>query len=250
MNVDSQAAKPRLVDYKAHYQADAEAIVDPQSLDPVRRASEHRRLETLVRLLGIRRGERLLDIGCGSGWLGYCCHHRGGRVWAMDIGFRGVEGAKTRFPQAAAYQVGDLYDLPFAAASFDAVIFSEVIEHLEDINGALAEAVRVLRPGGRLLVSVPYRETIVDHLCIHCNKLTPANAHLHRFDEAVLAGYFKRQELEISKVRLMTNKLLEMGGFPRFSSGWPYAAWWLVDATLNKIVPKPAFLCMIGVNGD
>ena len=72
MNVDSQAAKPRLVDYKAHYQADAEAIVDPQSLDPVRRASEHRRLETLVRLLGIRRGERLLDIGCGSGWLGYC----------------------------------------------------------------------------------------------------------------------------------------------------------------------------------
>ena len=61
---------------------------------------------------------------------------------------------------------------------------------------------------------------------------------------------FKRQELEISKVRLMTNKLLEMGGFPRFSSGWPYAAWRLVDATLNKIVPKPAFLCMIGVNGD
>ena len=48
----------------------------------------------------------------------------------------------------------------------------------------------------------------------------------------------------------MTNKLLEMGGFPRFSAGWPYAAWRLGDATLNKIVPKPAFLCMIGVNGD
>ena len=250
MSTKIQQKNNRLVDYKAHYQTDAEAIVDPLALAPVRRASEDRRMETLVRILALRPGERLLDIGCGSGWFGDRCQRQGVAVWAMDIGFRGVAGAKVRFPQAASYQVGDLYFLPFAAASFDAVVLSEVVEHLEDIDSALAEARRVLRPGGRLLVSVPYRETIVDHLCIHCNQLTPANAHLHCFDEATLAAYFHRQNLQIRKMQLMTNKLLELSGFPHFSARWPYAAWRLVDALLNKIVRKPAFLCVVGTDGD
>ena len=249
MSENTQREKNRLVDYKVHYQTDAEAIVDPQGLDPVRRASEDRRMETLRRLLELRPGERLLDIGCGSGWFGDRCHRHGIDVWAMDIGRSGVAGAKTRFPQAATYQVGDLYFLPFAAASFDAVVLSEVVEHLEDIDAALAEARRVLRPGGRLLVSVPYRETIVDHLCIHCNQLTPANAHLHRFDEATLAAHFRRQKFAIREVHLMTNKLLELGGFPHFSARWPYAVWRLVDALMNKVVRKPAFLCIVGANG-
>ena len=250
MSANIQSAKSRLVDYKAHYQADAEEIVDPASLDPVRRASEYRRLQTLVRVLDLRRGERLLDIGCGSGWLGDYCQRQGAIVCAMDIGFSGVAGAKLRFPQAADYQVGDLYYLPFAAASFDAVVLSEVVEHLEDIDAALAEARRVLRAGGRLLVSVPYRETIVEHLCIHCNQRTPADAHLHRFDEAILAAHFQRQGLQIRQVRLMTNKLLELGGFPRLSVRWPYAVWRATDALVNKVVSKPAFLCMLGSSGD
>lgn len=235
----------QLSDYKLHYQADAEAIVDPQALDPRRRASEERRLETLVRLLGLQPGERVLDVGCGSGWLGACCQRRGAIVCAMDLGWVGVAGAKARFGEAA-YQVGDLYHLPFAAECFDAVVLSEVVEHLEDIDAALAEARRVLRPQGRLVVSVPYRETIVEHLCIHCNKLTPAHAHLHRFDEETLAAYLRRQGFAIGAVRLTTNKLLELVG----SAGWPYAAWRVADGILNKIVPKPAFLCMVGVRGD
>ena len=248
MSPNTQLDHNRLVDYKTHYQTDAEAIVDPEALDPVRRASEDRRMETLLRLLEVQPGERLLDIGCGSGWFGDRCQRKGVDVWALDIGRTGVAGAKARFPQAATYQVGDLYYLPFATASFDAVVLSEVVEHLENIDAAIAEARRVLRPGGRLLVSVPYRETIVDHLCIHCNQLTPANAHLHRFDEATLGEYFLRQNLQICKVRLMTNKLLEMGGFPRFSASWPYAFWRVADAFMNKVVPKPAFLCILGVS--
>ena len=176
MSAKTQLKKNRIGDYKAHYQMDAEAIVDPEALDPVRRASEDRRMEPLLRLLEMRRGERLLDIGCGSGWFGDRCQRQEVAVWAMDIGHTGVAGAKARFPHAGTYQVGDLYFLPFASGSFDAVVLSEVVEHLEDIDSAIAEARRVLRPGGRLLVSVPYRETIVDHLCIHCNQLTPANA--------------------------------------------------------------------------
>lgn len=243
----TSSPRGRLKDYKAHYRADAEAIVDPRALESGRRASEQRRLETLVRMLAPRPGESVLDIGCGSGWLGACCQPRGARVCAMDIGRVGVSGARARFPEAASYQVGDVYHLPFAAESFTAVALSEVIEHLEDIDAALAEARRVLLPGGRMVVSVPYRETIVEHLCIHCNRPTPANAHLHRFDREALTACLERQGLEIRAVRLMTNKLLELAGFPRLSAGWPYPAWRLADAFLNRIVPKPAFLCMLGI---
>ena len=138
MSSDTQSTQSRLDDYKAHYQADAEAIVDPQQLDPVRRASENRRLDAIVRMLAPSRDQRLLDIGCGSGWLGERCRPLGVAVCAMDIGFTGVSGAMARFPQAAAYQVGDLYYLPYADARFDAVVLSEVVEHLEDIDAALA----------------------------------------------------------------------------------------------------------------
>ena len=247
MAPSTKSPQGRLSDYKAHYRADAEAIVDPRALESGRRASEQRRLETLVRLLALGRGERVLDIGCGSGWLGACCRRRGASVCAMDIGLVGVAGARARFPEAASYQVGDVYHLPFAAESFAAVALSEVIEHLEDIDAALAEARRVLQPGGRVVVSVPFRETIVEHLCIHCNRPTPANAHLHCFDREALAACLRRQGLEIKAVRLMTNKLLELAGFPRLSAGWPYPAWRLADAAMNQIVPRPAFLCMLGV---
>ena len=239
------AKDEKLVDYKAHYQADAEAILDPEELTPLRRTSEYRRLTGLVGLLRLQPGEKLLDSGCGSGWLAALAQRAGARVWAMDIAPAGVSAARERFPDAGFFQVGDGYHLPFAAASFDALVLSEVVEHLEDIEAAFAEVRRVLRPGGRVLVSVPYRETILQHLCIHCNQFTPANAHLHRFDEKKLADYLESQGLAVEQVLLLTNKLLELAGFPRWSRRWPYCCWRFFDWLFNKLTGKPAFLCLL-----
>ena len=125
------AKDEKLVDYKAHYQADAEAILDPEELTPLRRTSEYRRLTGLVGLLRLQPGEKLLDSGCGSGWLAALAQRAGARVWAMDIAPAGVSAARERFPDAGFFQVGDGYHLPFAAASFDALVLSEVVEHLE-----------------------------------------------------------------------------------------------------------------------
>ena len=239
--------KRQLADYRSHYRADAAAIQDPQALHPVRQASENRRLETLVRLLDIGQGQRLLDIGCGSGWLADRCQRQGAVVNGMDIALLGVAAARRRFPGVGAYEVGDIYYLPFADGSFDGVILSEVVEHLEDIDGALAEVVRVLAKGGKLLVSVPYRETIVEHLCIHCNHLTPANAHLHAFDQDKLAALLRAQGLQPQKTVLMSNKGLEVIGFPQWSRQWPYWAWRGVDHLCNRIVGKQSYLCILAV---
>ena len=84
---------------------------------------------------------------------------------------------------------GDCRSLPFSDASFDVVVAFEVIEHLENWRGLLAEARRVLTPGGRLLVSTPnkvyYQQT----------RTTPNLYHVHEFDydefRGELAKFFK-----------------------------------------------------------
>ncbi|MEE2658980.1 MAG: class I SAM-dependent methyltransferase [Candidatus Latescibacterota bacterium] len=239
------SAPQRLASYKEHYRTDASLIRDPEALDPVRSSSEARRLEVIARRLAPLRGLRLLDMGCGSGWFADLCHRRGARVVACDIAPTGVAAARRRFPDAGAFAAGDIYDLGFASASFDAVVLSEVVEHLERPQAGVKEAVRLLCPGGRLAITVPYRESIVEHLCVHCNRLTPANAHLHCFDEERLDEAIEGAGLRVRARLKMTNKLLELSGFPQASRHWPFWLWRACDRLCSQVVRRPAFLLVI-----
>jgi SAM-dependent methyltransferase len=247
LEIDDSITKNKLTDYRAHYETDADAIDDPHALEPSRYHSEKRRLETLLRSLPLRDGIRVLDVGCGSGWFAKACAETGATVWASDLSRRGVRGARDRYPAAGLFQVGDVYHMAFADSSFDIVLLSEVLEHLEDIDRALAEVVRVLRPGGQLLASVPYRENIVRHLCVHCNQFTPANAHLHRFDEHGLGDLLRRSGLEPQRQILLNNKLLELTRFPLRSAWMPHALWRAFDRFCNMAIGRPGFLSILAV---
>ena len=238
-----------LKDYREHYRADAELIEDPAALPPVRFASETRRLESVVRMVGAAVGCALLDIGCGSGWLARQCSQRGALVTASDIAPRGVAGARARFPDAGSFVAADVYHMPMRSESFDAIILSEVLEHLEDVDSALSEVWRLLRPGGRAVVTVPFRESVVYHLCIHCNQNTPANAHLHSFDEGLLQR-LDRSGLSVRATRLLSNKLLELIGFPHLSRHWPYWCWKGLDWLCNRFAGKAAFLLILTEKAD
>ena len=234
-------------DYLTHYQRDALAIVDPTALDPASQAAEERRVQTLVRLLAPRQGEQLLDLGCGSGWLAAECARAGARVCAADVAWQGVAAARRRYAALTRVTVADGYHLPLGTAVVDAAVLSEVLEHLAQPERALAEVARVLRPGGRLLVCVPYRERILWHLCIHCNQLTPANAHLRSYDAGDLRQCLETAGLRPGPAVFLHHKGLALFSFPRLSLRWPYLGWRLVDRLANAMVHRPAYVAMVGV---
>jgi SAM-dependent methyltransferase len=121
--------------------------------------------------LGLRAGMTLLDLGCGEGRHAFEGFRRGASVIAVDRGASEVattkhwlgaiagagEAGRTGDGGAARYEVvrGDLLYLPFPDASVDRVIASEVLEHIPDDATAMAEIFRVLKPGGRVAVTVP-----------------------------------------------------------------------------------------------
>jgi len=117
--------------------------------------------------LGVRPGDRLLDLGCGFGRHAYQAARLGAEVVALDAGadevsaVRDTLGAMADAGELDAEEArvgavqGDALSLPFASASFDRVIASEVLEHIPDDSAAMAELARVLRPGGSMAVTVP-----------------------------------------------------------------------------------------------
>ena len=87
---------------------------------------------------------RVLDVGCGNGFIAYHLNALGHSVTGIDL------GAATEAP--IPYAAFNGRELPFEDASFDAVIFSFVLHHSQNIAGLLAEARRVLRPDGRIVI--------------------------------------------------------------------------------------------------
>ncbi|MFH8367575.1 class I SAM-dependent methyltransferase [Streptomyces sp. NPDC018031] len=98
----------------------------------------------------------VLDIGCGDGSAAAVAipYLRGHRVIGVDWSQDALRRAAPRLPAVVRGELSD-GGLPFASGSADAVVFSEVIEHLVDPDAALDELRRVLRPGGHLLLSTP-----------------------------------------------------------------------------------------------
>jgi len=108
-------------------------------------------------------GDRALDVGCGDGYLIARASETSGFVVGVDPEPTGVALARDRLRGRPGCHVivGRGSELPLPSGSFDAVLLADVIEHLEDPDACLAEAVRVLRPGGAIAVTTPRR--LPDH---------------------------------------------------------------------------------------
>ncbi len=144
--------------------------------------------------LGARPGERGLDVGCGPAFLA-CELGRevgpGGRIVGLDESPEMLEAARARIAREGLadrveVQEGDAVRLAFPAGAFDFVTAVQVYLYVPDVEGALAEAARVLRPGGRLAV--------VDTDWDSCVWLT-ADRDRHRRVMEARGGYFVQAHL-------------------------------------------------------
>lgn len=117
-------------------------------------------------LLGLREGDLVLDMGAGAGRHSFECYRRGANVVALDYDAAELPPVKDLFwamrealeakPDSLGDCVnGDALRLPFRDDTFDRIICSEVFEHIPDDQGAMAELLRVLKPGGVLAATVP-----------------------------------------------------------------------------------------------
>ncbi len=109
----------------------------------------------MLHLAGDVSGRRILDAGCGSGPLAAALRDTGAFVTGFDASAAMVDLARQRLGAHADLHVADLgAPLPFSDAEFDDVVASLVLHYLEDWASPLSELRRVLKPGGRLILSV------------------------------------------------------------------------------------------------
>ena len=116
--------------------------------------------------LGVGARTSVIDVGCGAGRHSFEAYRRGADVIAFDqdaaelndvdtiLTAMADEGEAPEWARAEAVK-GDALDLPYADGTFDCVIASEILEHVPEDDRAIAELIRVLKPGGRLAVTVP-----------------------------------------------------------------------------------------------
>ena len=107
-------------------------------------------------LLGeARAGERVLDLGCGAGRFVAALGEAGADAVGVELAEGALERARRNVPGADLRRLGAEGEVPLEDSSVDLVWCSEVLEHVPDTAGLLSEARRVLRTGGRLLVTTP-----------------------------------------------------------------------------------------------
>ena len=159
--------------------------------------------------LGLRAGDRALDMGCGAGRHAFEMYRRGADVVALDQDADELATVSEWFaamreegsvPDGAEADVkqGDALALPYPDEEFDRVVAAEVLEHLPDDDAAIAELVRVLRPGGTIAVTVPrwLPEKVCWALSDEYHEVEGGHVRIYRGDE--LAGKLQRAGLRVT----------------------------------------------------
>ncbi len=112
------------------------------------------RFSYIASVAGDLHGRRVLDLGCGGGLLAEPLARAGAEVTGVDISDNALRIARQhaeRHRLDIDYRLAPAEDLPFPDGSFDVVVAFDVLEHVTDLQRAVQEAARVLRPGGKLI---------------------------------------------------------------------------------------------------
>ncbi len=233
-------------DYLTHYKIDAEEFdYFEERIGPAKH--EEQRVHETIILKVPRNAKYILDVGCGSGWIAQKFLSPDRKVFSLDVSktnplriHNSLNDNINHFPIVA-----DAFQLPFRDNTLDCVIASEIIEHTYNPKEFIRELFRVVAKGGRLIISTPYKEKLRYHLCIHCNRKTPENAHLHSFDEEVLKELYNKDDLKKFNYIVFGNKALIFLRTHIILKYFPYSIWYAIDWLANKIYEKPLHIVCV-----
>lgn len=109
-------------------------------------------LPNLTRLIGVKKGDKILDLACGTGFFSQHFVEAGADVVGVDLGKELIDQAKHNVPQAAFF-VSSAHDLgALKSADFDKVVIVLAIQNIKEVKEMLAEVNRVLKPQGKLYI--------------------------------------------------------------------------------------------------
>lgn len=209
-------------------------------------AHDERRVREYIISKVQKNVKSILDVGCGRAWVAKYFTPKNIEVFSFDISITNPSRAKKLYPSEHHIGVvGDSFHLPFADESFDCVIASEIIEHVVDPALFIKELFRVVKKDGELIVTTPYKEKIQYYLCIHCNNKTPAHAHIHSFDEKILAGLYKGNDLTEFNYNVFGDKLLIIFRAYVILQLFPFWLWRIKDWFFNTLFRNPVHIICV-----
>lgn len=143
-------------------------------------AHQQARYDWIIKTAGDLKNKKVLDLGCGDGALTYLLAKAGAILVGIDNDELGLKfarenlGGRNRdYKLKYEFVLASAYELPYPEESFDFVVCCEVIEHLGEPEQMLEEAKRVLRPGGKFILTTPHRLTQTPHDPNHFREYFP-----------------------------------------------------------------------------
>jgi len=125
---------------------------------PLVRFVEKRRVGAVLRMVNASAGEKILEVGCGAGHL--LEQMPQGELYGVDLSETLLARAQDRLRNRATIQNANAESLLFADSYFDTAFCSEVLEHVLHPDKVIAEIFRVVKPGGRVVISIPHEKVI------------------------------------------------------------------------------------------
>jgi 2-polyprenyl-3-methyl-5-hydroxy-6-metoxy-1,4-benzoquinol methylase len=153
------------------------------------------RREFLTMFLGQLPPGRLLDVGCGDGEFLHRMTQQGWKGKGIDFDDAAIASGKARY--GLDLVTGDFQTAEFAERDYDAITLSHVIEHVPDPVGCLEKCLRLLRPGGRLVVTTPNSRSLGHRQFRESWRGLEPPRHLHIFHPALLGEIARRAGLDV-----------------------------------------------------